>query len=142
MSCHPFKSAETSGVYFLPPTRRAATESAAEKERLCLLKADISPDANKDTALAELGRDLEFPIWYGANFDALFDCLTDTDWQPAKGHVLMIKGIAELRSKDPDDFTTLIEVFKAAAETRKDAGSPFWILLDTPARGIPVFPEA
>jgi hypothetical protein len=23
-----------------------------------------------------------FSDWYGANFDALFDCLTDPDWQP------------------------------------------------------------
>lgn len=142
MSSHPFKTRDTSGVYYLPSARRLAIERAAEKERLLLLKAEMSPHASKEKVLAQLGTDLGFPIWYGANFDALFDCLTDADWQPAKGHVLMIQGVAELRTTDPDDFTTLIEVFKAAADARKDAGSPFWILLDSPARGIPSLPEA
>lgn len=142
MSSHPFKSGDISGVYFLSAARQPAIEAAAGKERLRLLKAEISPQAGKDQALAQLGKDLGFPIWYGGNFDALFDCLTDSDWQPAKGHVLLIKGTAALRTTDPEDFSTLIEVFKAAAETRKDAGCPFWILLDAPARGIPPFPEA
>lgn len=142
MSSDTFKTNDTSGVYHLPPSRRAVTEATVEKERLRVLKAEISPRASKDKALAQLGTDLGFPIWYGANFDALFDCLTDADWQPAKGHVLMIKGAAELRATDPDDFTTLIEVFKAAAEARKESGHLFWILLDSPARGIPTLPEA
>ena len=142
MSSHPFTTSSSSGVYYLPPARRPAVEAAAKKERLLLLKADISPHASKENALARLGADLRFPTWYGANFDALFDCLTDADWQPAKGHVLVIQGVAELRTTDQDDFTTLIEVFKAAADARKDASSPFWILLDSPARGIPSFPEA
>lgn len=139
---HPFKSGETSGTYFLPAARQSAIEAAAGKERLKLLTAEISPHAGKDKALAQLGKDLGFPIWYGGNFDALFECLTDGDWQPAKGHVLLINGTAALRASDPEDFSTLIEVFKAAVEARKEAGSPFWILLDAPARGIPSFPEA
>jgi RNAse (barnase) inhibitor barstar len=142
MSSHPFRNVSSSGVYYLPPARRPAVEKAAEKEGLLLLKADISPHASKNDALARLGADFQFPDWYGANFDALFDCLTDADWQPAKGHVLMIEGSAELRVTAPDDFATLIDVFKAAADTRRDAGSPFWILLDSPARGIPSLPEA
>jgi RNAse (barnase) inhibitor barstar len=142
MSTHPFKSSDSSGVYFLPPARLIAIETAAGKERLRLLKAEISAHADRDKALGQLGTDLGFPIWYGGNFDALFDCLTDSDWQPAKGHVLIIRGVAELRSTDPESFSTLIEVFRAAADARKEAGSPFWILLDTPARGIPPLPEA
>lgn len=139
---HPFKSGDTSGTYFLPAARQSAIEAAAGKERLKLLTAEISPHAGKDKALAQLGKDLGFPIWHGGNFDALFDCLTDGDWQPAKGHVLLINGTAALRASDPEDFSTLIEVFKAAVAARKEAGSPFWILLDAPARGIPSFPEA
>lgn len=142
MSDHLFRNAETSGVYYLPPPRLASIKMTAEKERLALLTAEIAPHANKDKALAQIGTGLSFPIWYGANFDALFDCLTDADWHPAKGHVIVIKGVAELRATDPDDFATLIEVFQAAAETRREAASPFWLLIDTPARGVAALPEA
>jgi hypothetical protein len=56
--------------------------------------------------------------------------------------VLVIKGMARLRATDPDDFATLIEVFLAVSEARRERQEPFWILIDTPARGILTFPEA
>lgn len=142
MGDHIFKDIERSGVYTLPANRWPAIESAAQKAGLCLLSVTIPPHANKDKALVHLGADLDFPPWYGANFDALFDCLTAPDWRPAQSHVIRIKGVAGLRTTAPEDFATLIEVLTAAAEARKEAGHPLWILLDTPARGIADFPEA
>lgn len=142
MSDNPLKNTKVSGLYHLTPSRQSAIESNAGLARFCLLKANIAAHTSVEEVLLQLGNALKFPIWYGANFDALFDCLTDPDWQPAKGHVLVINGMAHLRATDPDDFATLIEVFQAAAEARRDMQSPFWILIDTPARGIPSFPEA
>lgn len=142
MSDNPLKDAAASGLYHLPTARRAQVESAASQARFCLMKADIAEQASVESALSQLGSALKFPIWYGANFDALFDCLCDPDWQPAKGHVLLINGMAHLRSSDPEDFATLIEVLQAVADARHERLAPFWILIDTPARGIPAFPEA
>ena len=142
MSLALLKNTDQSGVYFLPAPRRAAIEAACSRFHFKALSADIADYPNAEKVLYQLGSALDFPIWYGANFDALFDCLTDPDWHPAKGHVLLISGISRLRTADPDDFATLIDVFKAAAEARRDMHSPFWILIDSPARGIPTFPEA
>lgn len=142
MSDNPLKDAATSGLYHLPPSRVAAVEALADRARFCLMKADIAEQTSVENTLSRLGSALKFPIWYGANFDALFDCLCDPDWQPSKGHVLLINGLARLRTSDPDDFATLIEVFQAVAEARRERMEPFWILIDTPARGIPAFPEA
>ena len=142
MGDHLFKDIERSGVYTLPTSRWPAAESAAKKAGLCLLNVTIPPRADKDKALVQLGADLDFPTWYGANFDALFDCLTAPDWLPGQGHVIHIKGMARLRTASQEDFATLIEVLKAAAEARKEAGHPFWILLDVPAQGIAAFHEA
>lgn len=135
-----FESTEESGVYYLMPAHQGSAVDAAKKKGLLVLTVEIAARANKDQALKQLGSALHFPTWYGANFDALFDCLTDPDWQPARGHVIMIKGVIELRATNPDDFATLIEVFQAATEARREAASPFWVLIDTPARGIPVLP--
>lgn len=135
-----FESTEESGVYYLLPAHQGSAVDAAQKKGLLVLTVEIAARANKDQALEQLGAALHFPTWYGANFDALFDCLTDPDWQPARGHVIMIKGVIELRTTNPDDFATLIEVFQAATEARREAASPFWVLIDTPARGIPALP--
>ena len=136
------KNADLAGVYHLPPLRRASFEAAAQKLHFPILTADISGHQNIESTLRKIGSALHFPIWFGANFDALFDCLVDPDWYPAKGHIVIFKGIDSLRSADPEDFTTLIEVIQAAAESRCAAGTPLWVLLDTPARGITPLPDA
>lgn len=135
-----FESTEESGVYYLLPAHQGSAVDAAQKKGLLVLTVEIAARANKDQALEQLGAALHFPTWYGANFDALFDCLTDPDWQPGRGHVIMIKGMIDLRATNPDDFATMIEVFQAATEARREAASPFWVLIDTPARGIPALP--
>jgi len=140
MSDQLLRNAEKSGVYHLAQAHHNSVRNAAQKEGLLLLPAEIPACANKNQALRQLGAALHFPTWYGANFDALFDCLTDPDWQPGRGHVIMIKGMIDLRATNPDDFATLIEVFQAATEARREAASPFWVLIDTPARGIPALP--
>ena len=142
MSLALLKNADTSGVYFLPSHCRTAVESAGGRQHFKVFAADIAEHTDTQGALSQLGASLNFPIWYGSNFDALFDCLTDPDWEPAKGHVLLINGISALRATDPDDFATLIEVLQSVAESRRDMQSPFWIFLDAPARGIPTAPEA
>ena len=142
MSDKSLKDAAASGLYHLPPSRLASVEASADRTRFCLLKADITQQTSIESALTQLGSAFQFPIWYGANFDALYDCLCDPDWQPAKGHVLVINGMARLRAADPDDFATLIEVFLAVADARRERQEPFWILIDTPTRGISTLPEA
>ena len=136
------KNASASGVYYLSASRQSAIEAAASQARFCILAASISKAASTEEVLATLGAAFKFPTWYGTNFDALCDCLTDPDWQPANGHVLVINGLTNLRATHPDDFATLIAVLQAAAEIRRDAHSPFWILIDAPARDVPALPEA
>lgn len=142
MSENLLENASSSGVFHLEATQQPTIETAARQADFCVLKADITKHATTQDVLLQLGSAMEFPNWYGANFDALYDCLTDPDWQPAKGHVLFINGITRLRASQPADFATLIEVFQAAAEDRRKTHVPFWVLIDAPARGIPTLAEA
>lgn len=136
------KSAASSGVYNLPQTHRDSLKQAADKLGLPVLVADISACRKVTEALRQIGTVLHFPTWYGANFDALFDCLTDPDWQTGDGLILLIDGTDSLRQAESENFSTLVEVFQAASETRRETGNPCWILLDTPARGIATLPAA
>lgn len=136
------KLAASAGVYHLPQTHRDLLKKAADKLGLPILVADISACRKVTEALRQIGTALHFPSWYGANFDALFDCLTNPDGQAGKASVLLLNGIDNLQQTESENFSTLIEVFQAAAEARRETGSPCWILLDTPARGIAALPEA
>lgn len=133
-------ASEPSGVFFLAAEARQSVEASAARQHLIPLVTHLGQQDTIASALRKIGDDLAFPIWYGTNFDALFDCLTDPDWQPAKGHVLLIDGIEALRLANPENFTTLLEVFQAVAEHRSNSGKPFWVMIDTPALGIKKFP--
>lgn len=136
------KSAAHSGVYHLPPTHRAELEQTAAHLGWPVFTVDISACRKAAEALRQIGTALHFPTWYGANFDALFDCLTDPDGQAGNGLVLLINGTDSLQQAESENFSTLVEVFQAVADARRETGHPCWILLDTPARGIVALPEA
>jgi len=136
------RKANQAGVYYLPTNRRDTLEAAAARVHLRPILINISQATHVGALLKQLGETLNFPDWYGANFDALHDCLTDPDWMPGKGLVLFLTGTASLHKGDPRGFATLIEVFQAAAADLNQNGTPLWILFDSPATGIPVLPEA
>lgn len=136
------RKADQAGIYYLPATRRDALMASATKARLRPAPVTIPREAHSGALLKQLGEALDFPDWYGANFDALHDCLTDPDWVPVTGLVLLLAGTANLHKGDPDGFATLIEVFEAVAGELGRHGTPFWVMLDSPATGIPTLPKA
>lgn len=79
---------------------------------------------------------LRFPEWFGANWDALADCLTDLSWLDASGYMLVLRGSAKLAGAlAVDDWTALQDVLTEAAEFWRDEGVPFWVLwVEGPAR--------
>ena len=133
--------ADQAAVYYLPASRRNAIDATAGKLDLRSIPVDLSRAASAGEALRRIGEALNFPDWYGANFGALIDCLTDPECLPGKGHGLFVDGAATLRQGDPRAFATLLEVLRAAAGERRAAGAPLWILLDTHAPGIHSLPE-
>lgn len=134
--------ASNAGLYYLPASRQHLLPDQISHAHLSSLVVDIAPRLTLGEILTELGRALHFPTWYGANLDALHDCLTDPDWQKGKRIAIKINGLNGLRQHDPQAFTTLIEVLASAASERSADKRPLWILLDAPAQGIPALPEA
>lgn len=137
-----FQDTSRAGLYCQPPGARATVEQAARQPHLSLLPADISACRSLQDALARLGRALNFPDYYGANLDALFDCLTAPDWCGSSGQILLLTGCDHLQQKAPGDFARLLEVLDAAAEERRGGRQPLWVLIDTPVPGIAPLPDA
>ena len=65
--------------------------------------------------LVAIGRAFEFPSWFGANLDALYDSLTDLPERlPAQGYVVVLDGLAQ--GPETDDNAAVLDVFRDAAE--------------------------
>ena len=70
---------------------------------------------------------LSFPAWFGFNWDALFDCLADLQWQPAApGYVIIFEHVQAFAESSQDDYGTLVEVLDDVAERWRSENIPFW----------------
>ena len=86
-------------------------------------------DLKDGDALRAIARALRFPDWFGGNWDALEDCLSDLSWRPGDGHVLIFRNWQALAS---DDLGVLIDVLRSAAEFWSGRGRPFFAVLIDP----------
>lgn len=64
----------------------------------------------------EFARALEFPDYFGHNWDALEECLADLGWLPAKGYVVLITEAQSVIPHDDEEYETLLEVLNDAGE--------------------------
>ena len=68
------------------------------------------------TLFAEFARALEFPDYFGHNWDALEECLTDLEWLSAKGYILLFTDAAHVLSNDETEYETFLEILRDAGE--------------------------
>jgi hypothetical protein len=96
-------------------------------------RVSLAGVGTKEELLRRFASALGFPDWFGANWDALEDCLTDMSWRPAPGYLLVIDGIAGLEDLEPEDRDVLLEVLRACARFWADASTPFFVAFVDPA---------
>jgi RNAse (barnase) inhibitor barstar len=117
-----------SGVY--RTSRVHVLEDAVRGSRLSYARIVISA---KDSLFQDMARALAFPDWFGGNWDALEDCLTDFSWREAHGYVLAIEGFRTL----PDaELGEMIDVLISAAEFWAGQHKPFFAVLIDPERTL------
>jgi RNAse (barnase) inhibitor barstar len=78
--------------------------------------AELSDCVDKEAVLKAIGRAFEFPAWYGANLDALYDCLTDLPGRGAPGWVVVLARLPHERGFGAEERAALLDVFRDAAE--------------------------
>jgi RNAse (barnase) inhibitor barstar len=79
----------------------------------------------KECLLERVAVALEFPDWFGHNWDAFFDCLTDLEWRRGPGQLLVLEHVGGLRSRSPEVFDTAILILGDVAEAWERRGVPF-----------------
>ncbi|ATE59041.1 barstar family protein [Thauera sinica] len=102
-----------------PHPAPAATPGAA------VIAIELAGCRTKADLLARIASAMRFPDWFGHNWDALADCLTDLSWLPAPAYVLELRHFGDLRSAAPDAAGTLLEILAGAAAFWTDQGIGF-----------------
>ena len=80
----------------------------------------ITDALNKDTLLTSIAKACDFPSYFGHNWDALWDCLTDSDIKYLK---LDLTDIEKINTEDFNTFKSIIE------DAYNDFGQPqLWVV--------------
>jgi hypothetical protein len=115
------QDASRSGVY------RARSDTAVldalQEGGLPAAKVSLKGAASKQDLLERIARALKLPDWFGNNWDALEDCLTEVD-----GYLLFY----DFQEVPADDRGVLIDVLASSAEFRAQQGEPFFAVFVDP----------
>jgi hypothetical protein len=112
-----------SGVYRAKDASAIREALSSHADRV----VQIATHQGKDALLASMAKALSFPDWFGANWDALEDCLTDLSWLASQPRVLLFTGPI-----DSETSRQLVEVLAAAAKFWREQKVPFFAVFVDP----------
>lgn len=128
------------GVFHCSPEQASACQRAAEAQRYITASIDLPKNVTAATVFEGFASAMRFPEWFGANWDALADCLMDLSWLDEKGYLIILRGCGAAFPDQQSVWPTLIGILQEAAEYWRDEGVPFSVLLDD-APDLPKLPE-
>lgn len=120
----------------LDDSRVAGMRSLAESLGYTVFEADLAGCHDKAGLLSSLARSLAFPDWFGGNWDAWFDCLTDLGWHaPAPGYVLILRRALSVHRSAPETLDTALAIVEDAARVWADRGVTLRAFVDFEGAG-------
>jgi hypothetical protein len=120
------------GAYFVDARENDSLADAARALDFRVVHIDLAGCDSKEEVLRRFALALQFPEWFGGNFDALGDSIGDLSWLRADGYLLLIENTDAWRLADDDNFATLLDILNEAAVVWGDQGVPFWSLMLLP----------
>ena len=73
--------------------------------------------SNYEALHNEVAAALQFPYYYGENWDAMDECITDLDWLPADWYLINISGIEQVLPDDEKHFGIFMGILFDAGKT-------------------------
>jgi hypothetical protein len=99
----------------------------------------------------ECAASLQFPYYFGENWSAFDECITDLDWLEGDAYLLMINNASALLCEaSPEDFGTLLRIFAKANDEwltpntyipRNQNPTPFHVVFQCAAEDILPFTQ-
>ncbi|HEX5962068.1 MAG TPA: barstar family protein [Rhodanobacteraceae bacterium] len=133
-----FASARQNGTWLVGATDLDVLDAAAHAQGHLVRRISLAGCRGKADLLQSIAAALEFPATFGANWDALADCLGDLAWLPrAGGYTWLFDHAEDLRDASEHDFDTLCDVLDDACKRWKDRGTPCFAFLALPDDAFP-----
>lgn len=111
----------------------------ATRKRYRFVEVNLAKIHTSDDLLKKMAGALNFPSYFGGNWDAFLDMATDLSWNPASGYVVFLKN-AEALLQLPNEHLAIFVQLCSATVGRWQSGqdekgkaiprTPFYFLLE------------
>lgn len=92
---------------------------------LVVARLDGSKMSGVDEVFGQFSDTLGFPAYFGWNWNALLDCLSDLSWRPADAYLIVVNRAEEMLFGRREERSALFSVLsKAAREWANPLGKP------------------
>ncbi|MEV7418909.1 barstar family protein [Streptomyces sp. NPDC089919] len=103
----------------LAPALAAAAEAGWRTYRL-----DLAGVRSRAALMDRCAQVLDLPPWFGRNWDALADCLTDLSWEPeVPGRLLALTSWSRYAAARPREAEVLQEVLESVVDHWRESGA-------------------
>ncbi|MDX5446256.1 MAG: barstar family protein [Zoogloeaceae bacterium] len=121
-----FHAPHAAGVFHIPASRVGDFADAAASGCGSVWRIDMHGARSKAELLARIATALGFPGWFGHNWDALSDSLSDLGWLPAStARVFILEGCSGREEALP----ILLEIFEQAVADWAERDIALWIFI-------------
>jgi len=107
-----------------------------EQHGLAFVVLDGKIIHGKDQFLIQAAAALQFPDYFGNNWDAFADCLTDMNWFGADGFVILYDNFDPFAENERHEFGVALEVLQEAVEFWRNQGKLMIVLLSGAAEKV------
>ncbi len=126
--------AANSGVYTIPETGLHDAEAAARAAGLGLFCLDLGGLRDKAGFLEAAAEALRFPDYFGRNWDAFEECLTDLSWLDVEGFFLVIRNPENFARRAPRSWRSARAILRDAAAFWRGQNIRFFVGINRDAR--------
>lgn len=119
--------AQNTAIVPLDAADLPALEAAAADRGFAFRRVDLGGCDHKPDFLARIAMALDFPDWFGRNWDALADCLGDLAWIDAPGLVVVLEHLNDFKTAAPADCDTALEIITEAAAWHAEGRWQVWV---------------
>ncbi|HEY9612571.1 barstar family protein [Allocoleopsis sp.] len=92
-------------------------------------------NGNDITSKAEFfqasAKTLNFPDYFGNNWDAFSDFINDLSWLSADGYIFLYTQPDNFANSDPSEWSIALDIFQEAVESWRETETPLYVLLRT-----------
>lgn len=128
-----FADIRQNGAYLVGASDLDTLDAAAHAEGHLVRRISLAGCKGKDDLLRRIAATLAFPKIFGANWDALADCLGDLEWLPETGgYAWVFDHAGDLRDASEQDFDSLCDILDDACKRWQEHGTPCFAFLALP----------